>query len=107
MASDVNPRTLFWIQGRFVPVTNPSLQGDAEVETIFCSGPELECLDVDSSNPFPRTEQVWIQEFRIVDWGNGGILATSRSLEGCTDETLKIDFAPPSVVMMNSPTLPL
>jgi hypothetical protein len=33
--SDVNPKTVFWIQGRFVPVDDTNHQSDAEVATIL------------------------------------------------------------------------
>lgn len=107
VASDVNPKTLFWIQGRFVPVDNPNDQGDAEIVTILCSVRESECLEMDSENIFPRAEQTWVQEFKVINWGTDGILATSRSLDRCTDESLKIRFAAPSVVLINSPALPM
>ncbi|MHB1673060.1 MAG: hypothetical protein ACYCSP_02305 [Acidobacteriaceae bacterium] len=107
--SDVNPRTVFWIQGRFVPVDDPNHQGDAEVVTILCSIREQECLEIDSTNPlkFARGEQAWIEDFKPVNWDNTGILAATRSLDGCTDETLRIRFAQPSVVLINSPVLPM
>ena len=107
VASDVNPKTLFWIQGRFVPVDNPSYQGDAEVVTILCSIRESECLEVDGENISPDAENAWIQEYKVVTWDKDGILATSRSLDRCTDETLRIRFATPSVVITNSPVLPM
>ncbi len=107
VASDVNPKTVFWIQGRFVPVDNLSYQGNAEVVTILCSIRESECLEVDSENTFPHAEEAWIQEFKVVNWDKGGILATSRSLDHCTDETLKIRYSPPSVGLINSPALPM
>ena len=107
ITSDVNPKTVFWIQGRFVPVDNPKYKGSAEVVTILCSIRESECLEVDSENTFPHAEQTWIQEFKVVSWDKGGILATSRSLDRCTDETLKIRYSPPSVGLINSPVLPM
>lgn len=107
--SDINPKTVFWIQGRFVPVGDASFQGDADVVTILCSVREHECLEIDSTNPlkFARGEQVWIEDFKPINWDNSGILATTRSLDGCTDETLRIRFSPPSVVLINSPVLPM
>ena len=105
--SDFNPKTVFWIQGRFVPVGKPSFQGDAQVVTILCSVREHECLEFDSTSSFPRSEQVWIDDYKPVTWDNKGILATTRSLDGCTDETLKIRFSPPSVLSVNSPVLPI
>lgn len=97
--SDVNPKTVFWIQGRFVPVDNSNYQGDAEVATILCSIREQECLEIDSTSPMARGEQVWIEDFKPVKWDSDGILATTHSLDGCTDETLRIHFSPPSVVL--------
>jgi len=107
VSSDVNPKTVFWIQGRFVPVDDTNFQGDAEVVTILCSIRENECLEIEGTNQFVRSEQVWIDDFKPVSWDNNGILATTRSLDGCTDETLKIRFSPPSVVLINSPVLPM
>lgn len=107
VSSDINPKTVFWIQGRFVPVDDSNYQGDAEVVTILCSIRENECLEIDSENPFARSEQVWIEDFKPASWDNTGILATTRSLDGCTDETLKISFSPPSAVLINSPVLPM
>ncbi len=107
VGSDTNPKTVFWIQGRFVPVNDAAFQGDAEVVTILCSFREYECLEIDSTSPFVRGEQVFIQDFKPVSWDNTGILATSRSLDNCTDETLKIRFSPPSVILINSPVLPM
>lgn len=109
VTSDVNPKTVFWIQGRFVPVDDTNHQGDADVATILCSIREYECLEIDSTNPlkFARGEQVWIEDFKPVKWDNNGILATTRSLDGCTDETLKIRFSPPAVILINSPVLPM
>ncbi len=107
VSSDINPKTVFWIQGRFVPVGDSNDQGDAEVVTVLCSLRENECLEIDSENPFDRSEQVWIEDFKPASWDNTGILATTRSLDGCTDETLKIRFSPPSVVLINSPVLPM
>lgn len=93
--------------GRFVPVGDSKYQGDAEVVTILCSIRDNECLEIEGTSPFARSEQVWIDEFKAVSWDNSGILATGRSLDGCTDETLKIRFSPPSVVIVNSPVLPM
>jgi hypothetical protein len=107
VSSDVNPKTVFWVQGRFVPVDDTNYQGNAEVATILCSIREYECLEIDSTSPLVRSEQVWIEDFRAVSWDNSGILATTRSLDGCTDETLKIRFSPLSVVSINSPILPM
>lgn len=106
-SSDINPKTVFWIQGRFVPVGDSKDQGDPEVVTVLCSLRENECLEIDSENPFDRSEQVWIEDFKPASWDKTGILATTRSLDGCTDETLKIRFSPPSVVLINSPMLPM
>jgi hypothetical protein len=106
-SSDLNPKTVFWIQGRFVPVSDATYKGDAEVVTILCSVRENECLEIDGTSPFVRGEQVWIQEFKPVSWDSSGILATSRSVDHCTDETLKIRFSPPSVVEIPSPVLPM
>ncbi|MGB8115483.1 MAG: hypothetical protein WCF22_17000 [Candidatus Sulfotelmatobacter sp.] len=107
VSSDINPKTVFWVQGRFVPVDDANHEGDAEVATILCSPREYECLVIDSTSPFVRAEQVWIDELKPVSWDSSGIMATSRSLDGCTDETLKIHFSPPSVVLINSPVLPM
>ncbi|HUZ45210.1 MAG TPA: hypothetical protein VMW54_01095 [Terriglobia bacterium] len=101
------PKAQDWIQGRFVPVGKPNYKGDAEVVTILCSIRESECLEVDSESIFPHAEQAWIQEFKVVNWDKGGIMAAGRSLDRCTDESLKIRFAPPSVVLINSPVLPM
>lgn len=98
---------MFWIQGRFVPVDDSNYQGEAEVVTILCSLREHECLEIDSTSPLTHGEQVWIEDFKPASWDNSGILATTRSLDGCTDETLKIRFSPPSVVLINSPVLPM
>ncbi|HVJ06926.1 MAG TPA: hypothetical protein VM554_00940 [Acidisarcina sp.] len=106
VSSDINPKTLFWIQGRFVPAADSNYQGHAEVVTILCSIREYECLEIESTSPLVRGEQVWIADFKPASWDNTGILATTRSLDGCTDETLKIHFSPPSVVLINSPVLP-
>ena len=95
ITSDVNPKTVFWIQGRFVPVDDTNHQGDADVATILCSIREYECLEIDSTSPFVQSEQVWIEDFKPVNWDDSGILATTRSLDGCTDETLRIRFSPP------------
>ncbi len=107
VSSDNNPKTVFWIQGRFVPVNDANFQGDADVVTILCSIRENECLEFDSTSPFVQAEQVWIQEFKPLSWDSSEITATSRSPDGCTDETLKIRFSPPSVVLINSPVLPM
>jgi hypothetical protein len=107
VGSDINPKTVFWIQGRFVAVDGANHEGDAEVATILCSPLEYECLVIDSTSPLVRAEQVWIDEFKPISWDSGGIMATSRSLDGCTDETLKIHFSPPSVLIINSPVLPM
>lgn len=109
VSSDVNPSTVFWIQGRFVPVDDPNLhfRGDTEVATIFCSTLERECLEIDSTSPFPNSEQAWVDEYKAISWDKDGIVATGRSLDGCTDETLKIRFKPPSVLLINSPVLPM
>jgi hypothetical protein len=105
--SDVNPKTLFWTQGRFVPVDNPSFRGDAEVATVLCSVREFACIEVDGESELPHVEEAWVQVFKVANWDKSGILAASRSLDGCTDETLKIRFAPPSIVLVNSPVLPM
>lgn len=105
--SDVRPKTIFWIQGRFVPVDSPNYQGNAEVATVVCLMREYECLELDGETELAATEQVWVQEFKPVSWDSHGILATSRSLDGCTDEALKIRFTPASVVLINSPVLPM
>jgi hypothetical protein len=108
--SDVNPKTVFWIQGRFIPVDETNHQGnshDAEVVTILCSIRENECLEIESTSPLVHGVQVWIEDFKPVNWDDNGILATTRSLDGCTDETLRILFSPPSVVLINSPVLPV
>lgn len=106
--SDVNPKSVFWIQGRFVPVGDSKHQGDAEVVTILCSIRDNECLEIEGISPGGGgMEQVWIEEFKAASWDNSGILAAGRSLDGCTDETLKIRFSPPSVVIVNSPVLPM
>lgn len=107
VSSDTNPSTVFWIQGRFVPIDDPNYQGDAQVVTILCSFREHECFDIESTSPVVRGELVWIEDFKSVNWDNNGILATTRSVDGCTDETLKIRFSPPSVVEINSPVLPI
>ncbi len=106
VSSDIHPKTLFWIQGRFVPIDDPKYQGPPEVETILCSIRENECLDMLSDTPDRGLETTWIQEFQPVSWDKDGIVADSRSLNGCTDETLKVRFSPPSVVVINSPVLP-
>jgi len=105
--SDINPKNVFWIQGRFVPVDDPKLQADPQVETILCLSRELECLLIEGSPVLSHGEQVWVQEFKVMSWENEGIVAASRSLDGCTDETLKIRFAQPSAVLINSPVLPM
>jgi hypothetical protein len=107
ISSDVNPKTVFWIQGRFVPVDDPKYQGDAEVATILCSIREYECVELQGTSPFVHHEELWIQDFKPVSWNKSEIMATSRSLDGCTDETLKIHFAPASVTLINSPVLPM
>jgi hypothetical protein len=107
VSSDVNAKTVFWIQGRFVPVDDAKHQGDAEVVTILCSIRENECLEFDGTSPFVKAEQVWLQEFKPLSWDSSEIMATSRSPDGCTDETLKIRLSPPSVVLINSPVLPM
>lgn len=107
ITSDFNPKTVFWIQGRFVPVNDSNYQSDAQVVTILCSVREYECLDIDSTSPVAHDEQAWIDEFKVANWDKGGILATTHSLDGCTDETLRIRFSPPSVVLINSPVLPM
>jgi hypothetical protein len=98
---------VFWIQGRFVPVDDTNYQGNAEVVTILCSIRENECLEIDSTNPFAKAQQVWVQEFKPLSWDSSEITATSRSPDGCTDETLKIRLSQPSVVLINSPVLPM
>jgi hypothetical protein len=75
--------------------------------TILCALREYECLEIDSESPFVRSEQVWIEDFKPVNWDKNGILAITHSFDGCTDETLKIRFSPPSVVLINSPVLPM
>ena len=105
--SDVNPKTVFWIQGRWVPVENVKDKGGADVGTILCSIREQECIELDSTSPMAHGVQTWIEEYKAVHWDDNGILATGRSLDGCTDETLKIRFSPPSVVIINSPVLPM
>jgi hypothetical protein len=107
ISSDTNAKTVFWIQGRFVPIDDTNHQGDAEVVTILCSIRENECLEIDSTSPFAKSEQVWIQEFKPLSWDSNEITATSRSPDGCTDETLKIRLSQPSVVLINSPVLPM
>lgn len=108
ISSDMNPKTVFWIQGRFVPVDDPQMGSKgAEVATIFCSVRENECLEMDSTIEFANEEQTWIEEFKPATWDKDGIMATGRSLDGCTDETLKVHFRPPSVVIVNSPVLPM
>lgn len=106
VSSDVNPKTLFWIQGRFVPVNDPKSQGDPDVATIFCSAREYECLEIDGTASL-QMEQVWIEDFKVISWAKDGIVAGGRSLDGCTDETLKIGLVQPSVVIINSPVLPM
>lgn len=105
--SDVNAKTVFWIQGRWVPVNDVEDKGPADVGTLLCSAREQECLEMDSTSPISHSVQAWIEEYRAVNWDKGGILATGRTLDGCTDETLKIRFSPPSVVIINSPVLPM
>ena len=107
LKSAVNPNTVFWIQGRWVPVDNVNYQGNADVGTVLCSILEHECLEFDSTTPMAHGVQTWIEEYKAVTWDHDGILATGRSLDGCTDETLKIRFSPPSVVIINSPVLPM
>ncbi|MGA2755484.1 MAG: hypothetical protein ABSE53_17150 [Terracidiphilus sp.] len=107
ITSDVNSKTVFWIQGRWVPVDNVEDKGPADVGTILCSVREQECLEIDSTSPMPHGVQTWIEEYRTVNWDKDGILATGRSLDGCTDETLKVHFSPPSAVIINSPVLPM
>lgn len=103
----MNSKTVFWIQGRWVPVDNVEDKGTADVGPILCSVREQECLEMDSTSPMAHGVQTWIEEYRAVNWDKDGILATGRSLDGCTDETLKIRFSPPSVVIINSPVLPM
>jgi hypothetical protein len=108
VSSDVNPKTVFWIQGRFVPVDDPKYEGTgAEVATIVCLIREHECLEIDSTSDFANMEQAWIEEFKPVTWDGTGVIATGRSLDGCTDETLRVHFNKPSVVIVNSPVLPM
>lgn len=107
VTSDNNPKTVFWTYGRFVPVDNPKAAGDAEVATILCSARENLCLEMDSTSAVPNLEQIWIEEFKPVGWDKEGISAEGRSLDGCTDETLKIRFKPLSVLIINSPVLPM
>lgn len=110
ITSDLDPKTVFWIQGRFVPVDHTSRRSDAapaEVATILCLIREDECLEIDSTTPAAHDVLVWTDEFKPVHWDKRGILASGRSVDGCTDETLKIRFSPPSVVIINSPVLPL
>ena len=107
VASDVNTKTVFYIQGRFVPVGDSKFQGDAEVVTILCSIREYMCFEIDGTNPFENSEEVWIDEYKPISWENSQIVATSQSLDGCTDYTLKIKFTPPSVVKVFSPVLPM
>lgn len=108
VVSDMNPKsTMFWIQGRFVPVGDANYKGDPEVATILCSVREQECIEIDSTNPFAHSVQAWIEDFKAISWDKKGILATARSLDGCTDETLRVSFSPPSVVLINSPVLPM
>jgi len=110
ITSDVNPKTVFWIQGRFIPVDDTSHKGDtddAEVVTILCTIRENECLGIEGTTPMAHGVQAWIEEYKAVNWDHNGILATGRSLDGCTDETLKVHFSPPSVVIINSPVLPM
>lgn len=107
VSSDVNPQTVFWVQGRFVPLDDPKHQGDADVATILCSIRERECLVIDSTITFGYIEQAWIQEFKPVSWNQSGLVAASRSLDGCTDETLRVRFNPLSVLVVNSPVLPM
>jgi len=105
--SDVNSKTVFWIQGRWVPIDDPKHQGNAEVVTVVCLVREYECIDLDSDTLGADGEQAWVQEYKVVNWDNDGISATSRSLDGCTDVTLKIRFEPPTVTAVNSPVLPM
>ena len=107
IASEANAKTVFWIQGRFVPVDDIDHQGNAQVVTILCSIREYECFEIDGTSPFVDSEQIWIEEFKPVSWDKSEIVAISRSLDGCTDETLKIHLSPPSVVLINSPVLPM
>lgn len=90
-----------------MPIDETRYQGDAQVVTILCSVREYECLEFDSSSPFARGEQVWVEDFKPASWDHNGLLASTRSLDGCTDETLKVRFSPPSVVLINSPVLPM
>lgn len=106
VSSDVNPKTVFWIQGRFVPVDDPKSQGDPDVATIFCSAREYECLEIDGTASL-QMEEAWIEDFKVISWAKNGIVAAGRSLDGCTDETLKIGFVQPSVIIINSPVLPM
>jgi hypothetical protein len=105
----LNPRTLFWIQGRFVPVgdskDDPQDDG-AQVATILCSVRDNECLEIDSTY-WGQVEQAWIDEFKVASWNSSGILAMTRLAGGCADRILKIRFSPPSVVSVNSPVLPM
>jgi hypothetical protein len=108
VTSDVNPETVFWIQGRFVPVDDPKYQGGPQVQTILCSVHEGECIEMEGTALIPvKGEQVWIQEFKVSSWTKDGIIAASRSFDGCTDETMKINLRQPSVVIINSPVLPM
>lgn len=87
--------------------SHQSNSDDAEVVTILCSVREYECLEFDSTSPFSRGEQVWIDDYKPIAWDTNGVMATTHSLDGCTDETLKIRFSPPSVLLINSPVLPI
>jgi len=107
VGSDLNPKSVFWIQGRFVPVDDPTFQGGPAVGTVLCSARENECLEIDGTVPFNHAEQLWVQEYKVISWDQAGIGADSRSLDGCTDGTLKIRFAPPTVTVINSPVLPI
>jgi hypothetical protein len=105
--SDLNPETVFFVQGRFVPVDDPKFQGDAAVVTILCTIREYECFELDSEVVHSNVEDVWTQEFKPTTWDKDGIAASYTSIDGCTDETLKIRFNPLSVIAINSPVLPM
>jgi len=88
-------------------VDDPAYRGHAEVATVVCIVREYECLLMDGTSDFANEETVWTTEFKAATWDKVGIMAQGRSVDGCTDETLKIHFSPPSVVIVNSPVFPI
>lgn len=59
MRSNVNPKTVFWIHGRSVPVRHATSRCEAGVVTILCSLREYECFEIDSEITNLGIEAVW------------------------------------------------